>query len=347
MSRYRTVALLIVVLLLAASQDPVANPIPDETVQTFNHLIAAVAQGATQVERDQLIGLVGQYGLHLASPETVEMIRDHFPRFASILIESQQPPHAPRHDVQRHFRRWERPEDVEAMNVALRRWLTEPVTEAPSDGGMRVDGPGRAAERSIMRARVAAAEILSDDGDETMVPLVEALLESPPFRVDDPWTRDFDEYRRLLRQARVRVEDPAAAAILLPDDHRGIRVCREWSQVDSMRVWRRREGKDVHVVLDRATACELFSHFGESLRGADTNWRGSHRRLEVWFRDGAFCTLSPTEVNRLAYEDNTRLERWHMDLLNRDLFEAVLAVADTYERNPDGRLARSDEAPGP
>jgi len=205
------------------------------------------------------------------------------------------------------------------------------VPEAPWEGGMRVDAPFEAVESSTVRARICAAEILSDWGDAGALPLMRDLLASADPSIVAWFSSEKQDPLFPLKMAIVRTTSPDSAAFLRAGEDGLLRCCRSFDRVYSM-VVRRTSGADrlQHLPpLDEKTSREVWSLISNGPSSASRGYGGGGLELTVYFHDGLIGHLAPIGEGRVIYTDNTRLERTGLTIENPELHDRIMALATT------------------
>lgn len=254
--------------------------------------------------------LVFQFATHgvspsLLSPATIELLASHFDRFAPLIVTAQRPPYYPDQSLQAWYREHATGTQVDSMTAALRSWLTAELSEAPlMHGGYQAVGSPDV-ERSVLGARIGAAEALSDWGDTRALPDLRALQG----RVPAPSS--------VLVAAIRRLADPEHADVLVTTPGGGLAVRRPRAELDSMTVACRDAvtGDATTWAADRSAIAHLwpllargrtFDRQNQPPRGPASSFVAE--KLALYFRDGRVVSLQRAwgDAGIWEYEDNGR-----------------------------------------
>ncbi len=299
----RTLTMILTCLILALPA--MANPVPEDVAERFRELVRETAAGSCP-DREALVREFGRFGLDLLTEEDRAAIREHFDRFAPILVDGQRPNHELSHDIEMLFLELASESQLAAYRDALLEWLTEPIDSAPASGSMIILYPEDELPRVIGRHRAAAAEILADLGDERAARAIQALLEEHDLD---------DESRRSLERSLQRLDDPCSVGILRPTPGGSFIVCIEADDIVSVAV----DGIDVHR--------EEIDAFAALLSDADTLPRREggccSGSIELVLADGTrgrlFRSMRPGWF--MLEEDGSMVHRLQWILASTDLWE--------------------------
>lgn len=283
-----------------------SNPVPEREARELND---CPGRWLARPNPDDERRLVFQFATHgvapsLLSPATIELLATHFDRFAPLIVTAQRPPHYPDQSLQAWYREHAKRAQVDSMTAALRLWLTAELREAPTYKGEQAVGSPDV-ERSILAARIAAAEALSDWGDTRSLPDLRALQR----RVPEP--------SPVLIAAIRRLTDPEHADVLVAEPGGGLAVRRPRAELDSMTVACRDAvtGETTTWAADRPAIAHLWPLLAY---GRVFDWQHQPpagpassfvpERLALYFRDGRVVSFRPTrgDAGIWEYEDNGR-----------------------------------------
>lgn len=176
------VAVLLALLTLVSDLAPArANPVPDSYIRDFENAVSAWPTRPDSLSAHRIEDFLASYGLerHLISQSTVDRIEKDFDLYAPLVAEAQKPPRGPQPGMVRWYRERADQAQMDTMRVALREWLTAPVTEAWR-GSTRIVWNDQMIQETILAHRLTAAEILGDLHDQEALPSLRALLEQHP-----------------------------------------------------------------------------------------------------------------------------------------------------------------------
>jgi hypothetical protein len=301
--RFRLVATLALALALAPAVGS-ANPVPDREAQEMNDLPGRWLGHPNPEDAQGLIAQFGAYGISrgLLSNATVNLLEQNFDRFAPLLVTAQLPPYCTQPSLQRWYREHADETQGAAMKAALRIWLDAKVTEAPIQGGMRIQGSPEDLAPVILNARLAAAEALGDWCDKSALPKLRALQ------------RQIPGGSPILTAAIRRITDPSRADVLVLEHDGRVAMHRPASELDSLVVvsqdgitrkksrWRADGAGVAHIwsALDEGREYDRHQPYVEP---EDRSFLPG--QLTMYFRDGLIANLEGSR-NRWNYEDNGR-----------------------------------------
>ncbi len=206
-------SLLMACLVLLAAVPTAANPVDTETVEAMQRLAEEIVEDKSCSDPEQMVEYFGRYGLsrNLFGEDLHRAFHDEFELFAPYMLAAQWVDYCIDGEIQDLFRERSDEELGALMLANLREWLVADIELAPPDGTMRIMGPEEFVKEAIDRMRVAAAEELALWQDCDAKPWFDRLLAREDL---DP------EHRRLVRIARMRLEDPTSC--------RFFEVSEEW-----------------------------------------------------------------------------------------------------------------------
>lgn len=321
-----TTSLLMLAALLLAAGTLRANPVSDEVVREYRELPARIVAGATEAERARFVRLYGSYGFArgLLQFGDVAYIGEHFAELRDLLAACQAPPYRPDAEIQQCYRLWAGSGDLEIMQAALRRWLNEPVDQAPPEGGMIIESEPHVTYQ-ILDARARAAEFLADDGDCVAVPLLEQLLQDPVVTTLGASEPDavFTTQMR-LQFALHRLQGSVPAPLIARDGIEAGKVCTILPTVVSATVKYRREEWDCPDELLGTLCARLVGRQGEYAANPMRSWKPTV--LIGFANGGALAVTRPHEGwVEIAELGRDRDGRWR---LPAEELEGVLVALD-------------------
>ena len=322
-------ALLLATLVLA-------NPVPgreEDVIKEVNALPRAIARLGTPGRRARFVELMSRGQFAKLRPGTLEFIRYHFKAFEPLFVESQSAGRGLDPALQKRFREWGSAGDREAMNQALRGWLTAPGPPPAIPGLVHVNYPPGAAQGVSPDQRVRAAEMLGDFRDLGALPELEALVRSTDFPEKQRW---------YVEQVIRRLHDPDSAVFLVLDDRGQTRCARILAEVESLQVCiPDRDGRWNVRVLDRQVAPSLWSEVARQNRAWRRSWYGtSSGEVRIRFRDGLMATLAVNSLGSIDYSNNSRQGGNPLILENPELSAIVHRVLAAARNSTSSAASR-------
>jgi len=271
-----------------------ANPLPHETWNELAALVRAFPDSASPRAAQRLSYLLRlSPGAAVVAGRNADVLESNFEVFKPYLLEAHQPsvPYAIARDLPELYLRVASSADRDTMLATLRSWLAVPSARGPAAVALEVPAEHDGPFPVRLEEQVTVAEILSDAGDTTALPLIRAFQGS---------IRKHSEEWVHLDQAALRMEDPALAGAVVPAEGGGLRVVRT------------DDGASVLVGGRIEVSSSVRSEIFEALRTAETHDRTALTRggvlVRVSFPDGIVAKLTWSEGIRFIYEDNTRQE---------------------------------------
>jgi hypothetical protein len=299
--------------LLLLLSNASANPVDMGTFNQLNELPFAVVQGSTPAQRAQYVRLLAEYGVDqplLYKKETRILLDSNFGKLKAVMLESQKV--GLDYGIQARFRSQGTLADGEAMCAVLRSWLTAPSASLlPS---VRVVYPPEAVTHAIESQRAIAADMLADWGDTLSLRVIEA------------WAADTlsAESRASFAGSASRLRNPCAVGFLVPDGRGGMRHCRQYKDLVSMKIVRPQSlSPECTKPLDQAAQLKLWSLLTRAREGKHGRWFEGGWGLHLEFSDGLIVDLNPTDSGWFNYRESGRGPQWCRVIESPTLFAAV------------------------
>jgi hypothetical protein len=324
MKRRTLVVPLIAALVLAASRAG-ASPVPGGTFEAMNRLPGRMLQHPTPAEEREFVDLLARYGIDRPGLYTAETRATFVARFKTLkpyFFGSQGNGGYPQESIQDLVRSLGDPGDRQRMCSALREWLTLPddsLRPAQSFYLLK-NGPDgkRSTERELWGARCRAAEMLSDWGDSTALPLIRAQLARPIDRDQARWS--------LIESVR-RLESPDSAVFLTSGPSGRVINHRSLAEISSAYAGETsllEKGKA--RPLDRVQTERVWAALSGALFGRKSGPVPESYGVRLDFTNGIHAMLALTDEGGVVYTDNSRVERWSLTLDSANLHDVVAAL---------------------
>jgi hypothetical protein len=320
MTRLR-LAVSIATLVLAAPL-AAASPISGSDIEAMNRLPARMLDHPTPAEERQFVTLLARYGVdqpELYRPETRELFVEKYKALKPYLVASQRNGGEPEESIQSLVRSLGGREDRDRMCTALREWLSLPddsLRPAKVFYLLTSGANGKnVAKRELWGARCRAAEMLSDWGDTTALPLMRALLAG---------SIEPERARFSMIESVRRIESPDSAVFLTADasgrivNHRSLAEVASASAGAEDALERGRGPRLDFVQIQR-----LWTALSGAMFGRRSPWTPGNSGVRLEFKNGLRALLVVTGAGSVEYTDNSRIDRWALTLDSAALNQVV------------------------
>ena len=314
-----------------------ANPIPGPDLPRRHHVLATdYLVSSSEAAARAWVDTLAQFSFGDVADSTRALIAGNLDVYAPLLAESQ----LVCRKIDRGLSEWLIPRATPSarrlMCDALRSRLSESEETLASRNPRRLEAREGSAERWRWyreESRVTAAELLSDWRDTLAIPLIEARRESIVLKAGS-----WDSMSQVavmqwwhLHQAALRIPDPLACAIALPNGDGAIETHRAKDEIASARFC---EGRYPDTVVSRETAARLLEMLPSSTDAVSLrktkNSSTCGAAVYVDFADGGMMRLRVLENDRVEYADNLRSTRSGIRVANpriRDLLREIRSRA--------------------
>ena len=277
------------------------NPVPDETVRSFNNLIEHTARTGDCKNPEKLISYFREYGLGLLDEESLQSIPDNFDHFAALLLDSQRAPYPPNVGIQTLFRIHADRTQEREMILVLRHWLAADIKETRSGLNRIFSGEHEDYTRDeVDRDRLRAALLLADWQDSHALSLIAPILKREDLKA---------ETRHGFEQARARLMNPHATGLYQWDLEGDVMRCGQLSRIASIGIaetnsYYPRESSRWEYSLTREEIRQFwtFAKQSELQDWPYRSWSTQHT-LQIVFEDETGASISLLKDGSLIYSD--------------------------------------------